>query len=97
MLSHIEFSLTENSLRTNSTKYNVEITFFNFHYIIIWGLGFGCLNVKKYSFKFDENKFLMMLFLVTIGHANEYPTMRYFGNPRHTQSIITSKILTEYF
>ena len=22
-----------------------------------------------------------------IGHVNEYPTMHYFGNPRHTESI----------
>ena len=66
MLSLIEFSLTENNLGANSTKYNVEITLFNFHYFIIWGLGFGCINVKKYRFKFDENKLLMMLFLVTV-------------------------------
>ena len=31
-----------------------------------------------------------------IGHVIEYPTMYYFRNPRHTQSIITYKILTEY-
>ena len=31
-----------------------------------------------------------------IGHVNEYHTMHYFRNPRHTQSIITYKILTEY-
>ena len=33
----------------------------------------------------------------TIGHVNEYPTMHYFGNPRHTQSMIAYKILTEFF
>ena len=32
-----------------------------------------------------------------IGHVNEYPTMHYFGIPRHTQSMIAYKILTEYF
>ena len=32
-----------------------------------------------------------------IGHGNEYPTMHYFGNPRHTQSLIVYMILTEYF
>ena len=32
-----------------------------------------------------------------IGHVNEYPTMHYFGNPRHTQSMIAYIILTEYF
>ena len=33
----------------------------------------------------------------TIGHVNEYPTMHYFGNPGHTQSMTVYKILTEYF
>ena len=32
-----------------------------------------------------------------IGSENEYPTMHYFGIPRHTQSMISYKILTEYF
>ena len=32
-----------------------------------------------------------------IGHVSEYPTMHYFGNPRHTQSMIAYMILTEYF
>ena len=32
-----------------------------------------------------------------IGHVNEYPTMRYIGNPRDTQSMIAYIILTEYF
>ena len=34
---------------------------------------------------------------VAIGHVNEYPAMHYFGNPRHTQSMIEYMILTEYF
>ena len=49
-----------------------------------------------------------MLFLVSsgylrqlasslIGPVNECPTMHYFGNPRHTQSMIAYVILTEYF
>ena len=33
----------------------------------------------------------------TIEHVNEYPTMNYFGNPEHTQSMISYKILIEYF
>ena len=37
------------------------------------------------------------IFTITIGHVNEYPTMHYFRIPRHTQSMITYKILTEYF
>ena len=34
---------------------------------------------------------------VAIDHDNEYPTMHYFGNPRHIQSMIAYMILTEYF
>ena len=33
----------------------------------------------------------------SIGHVNEYPSMHYFGIPRHTQSIIAYTILTKYF
>ena len=34
----------------------------------------------------------------TIGHVKEYPTMHFFGNPRHTQPMIAYiMILTEYF
>ena len=38
-------------------------------------------------------------FSVSIGHVNEYPnpTMYYFGNPRHTQSMTAYMILTEHF
>ena len=32
-----------------------------------------------------------------IGHVNKYPTMHSFGIPRHTQSMIAYKSLTEYF
>ena len=35
--------------------------------------------------------------ILKIGHVNEYPTMHYFGIPRHTQSMMAYKILTEYF
>ena len=31
-----------------------------------------------------------------IGRVNEYLTMHYIGIPRHTQSMIAYKILTEY-
>ena len=34
---------------------------------------------------------------VVIGHVNEYPTMHYFGIPRHTHSMTAYKISTEYF
>ena len=30
---------------------------------------------------------------ISIGHVNEYPTMHYFGNPRHAQSMIAYMIL----
>ena len=33
----------------------------------------------------------------TKGHVYEYPTMHYFGIPRHTQSLIAYRLLTEYF
>ena len=33
----------------------------------------------------------------SIGHDNGYPTLHYFGNPRHTQSMIAYMILTSYF
>ena len=31
---------------------------------------------------------------MAIGHVSEYPTMHYFGNPRHTQSMIAYMILS---
>ena len=33
---------------------------------------------------------------MAIGHVNEHPTMHYFWIPRHTQSMMACKILTEY-
>ena len=33
---------------------------------------------------------------MAIGHVSEYPTMHYFGNPRHTQLIIAYMILTVF-
>ena len=35
--------------------------------------------------------------MIQIGHVEEYPTMQYLGIPRHTQSMIGYKILTNYF
>ena len=35
--------------------------------------------------------------MLAIRHVNEYPTMQYFGIPRHTQSMIANMILTEKF
>ena len=31
-----------------------------------------------------------------MGHVNEYATMHYFGNPKHSQSMIAYMILNEY-
>ena len=41
----------------------------------------------------------LFLFLnLRIGHVKNYPTIHYFGNPGHTQSMIASMtLLTEYF
>ena len=33
----------------------------------------------------------------TIGHVNDYPTIHHLRIPRHTQSMIAEKILTEHF
>ena len=35
--------------------------------------------------------------MLRIERVNEYPTMHYFGDPRHTQSMIAYMIFTEYF
>ena len=40
---------------------------------------------------------MLWSFSASIGHVNKYPTIHHFGNPRHTQSMIAYKILTEYF
>ena len=50
----------------------------------------------KNSSKREVNK-CWCCFCSTIGHVNEYHTMHYFGNPRHTQSMIAYMILTERF
>ena len=41
---------------------------------------------------------ICMYFLLAVAHVNQYPKIHYFGNPRHTQSMIAYIIiLTEYF
>ena len=59
---------------------------------------------KAMSRKFNEycrdvfRKFVHhQLNVFILGYVNEYPTMHYFGIPRHTQSMIAFEILTEYF
>ena len=34
--------------------------------------------------------------IISVGLYKQYPTMHYFGNPGHTQSMIAYKISTEY-
>ena len=52
---------------------------------------------KTAAFQVSEYEFHIYPRLVNIGHVNEYPTMHYFGFPRHTSSMIAYKILTECF
>ena len=42
---------------------------------------------------FDDTSVCIMY--ISIGNVNEYPTMHYFGIPRHTQSMMAYMILTE--
>ena len=44
------------------------------------------------------DEILFKYFTLTMRHVNvnEYPTMHYFGNSRHTQTLIAYMILTEY-
>ena len=44
---------------------------------------------KGYKIQSDLWSLGMCSRLFQIGHVNEYPTMHYFGIPRHTQSMIT--------
>ena len=44
-----------------------------------------------------KNEKITSLAFNTIGHVNDYPTMHYFGNSRHTRSMIAYMILTEFF
>ena len=50
----------------------------------------------------DQPNLLYLIFanitvFTEIGHVNDYPSMHYFGNSRHTQQMLVYKILTEYF
>ena len=38
-----------------------------------------------------------MLIRCIMGHVNDYPTMHYYENHRHTHSMIAYMTLTEYF
>ena len=50
-------------------------------------------NIAEFTNLWDKN------INYPIGYVDEYPTMHYFWNPRHTQSMIAfeNMILTEYF
>ena len=46
--------------------------------------------------RFSKGRYVVVVVVVLIGHVNEYPTMHYIGIPRHAQSMIAYKTLTEY-
>ena len=56
-------------------------------------------TISRLGLKCGNKSTIVAYFQVihSIGHVNEYPTMHYFGNPRQTQSMIASMILSEYF
>ena len=53
-------------------------------HLLLISAAYGC---KLYEWSLTEKKRLYHQSIV-IGHVNEYPTMHYFGNPRHTQSMV---------
>ena len=63
----------------------------------------ACLALGELSYYFIptlvfySGEEVWMLWSYCLGHVNEYPIVHYFGNPRHTQSIIAYMILTGYF
>ena len=54
-------------------------------------------HLKVFMFIRCVSNFPTMQLVTGIEHVNEYPIMQYFGIPRHTQSIIAYKTLTENF
>ena len=68
-----------------------------------------CSYIKFLILLFKTHNFTLACIIVIIGCSwtssnstdnracNEHPEVLYFGNPRHTQSMIEYKILTEYF
>ena len=52
-------------------------------------------HVGNYTEDYSLCKFPLKI--NSIGHVIEYPTMNYFGIPRHARSTKAYKILTEYF
>ena len=61
-------------------------------YLYTW-IWIDIFNIAEFTDLWDEN------INYPIGYVDEYPTMHYFWNPRHTQSMIAfeNMILTEYF
>ena len=57
-------------------------------------------HCRDWDFLSDNDQFrLVQLYTMysLIGHVNKYPTMHYFGNPGHTQSMIAYiMIFTNY-
>ena len=63
-------------------------------------VGFNWLQCWKLTYRYVgelSKKYAPMSVKASIGHANEYTTMHYFGTPRHAQSMIAYIILPEYF
>ena len=51
-------------------------------------------RIKEYAELQTEVNYQLLLL---IAHVNECPTMHYFGNPKHTQSMIANMTLTWVF
>ena len=59
--------------------------------ISFWKISFIIKKMHFWPVAINNNiRFLL------IGHVNENPVMRHFGNPRHAQSMTAYLILTEY-
>ena len=56
-----------------------------------------CLVTDRAFFIVLAHVWILCLIFLLIGRVNEYPTMHYFGIPRHTQQMMAYKISIEYF
>ena len=52
--------------------------------VVVWFILFTSYHTNVSP----DNPFTLIHWHI-IGNVNEYPTMHYFGNPRHTQSIVS--------
>ena len=51
-------------------------------------------NLKSAHYKYTYCCNTCIFWPLLSRHVNEYPTMHYFGNPRHTQSMIAYRTLS---